>query len=224
MTKRRLERDVAKVSDQLLTELEPVVRIRCLLEAHARGKDRWIDRLHKTCPPAQRPAVVMAVQLALLWAYKAVYDLHTTALWLELLKTTQRAVITVDLERDEEPPEDRVEQAADRAAEIRAQFATLYIAYHSQRRFATDGLGIDLETWLTLHPNGQPVIELVEAVLDDPTQQRLAAAWLADEAALTVDEPATDALDEYVEREYETRIATWRRLLRTASGGIDEDY
>lgn len=75
------------------------------------GKDRWVERLHETCPPAHRPTVVLAVQLALLWAYEAVYDLHTTALRLELLQTTQRAVIAIDLERDERLAQERLEQA-----------------------------------------------------------------------------------------------------------------
>ena len=219
MTKRRLERDIETLSDEVLIELEPMERLRYLLEAFARDEDRWVERLQETCPAADVPSVVMAGNLALLWAYEAVYDLHTSALQFNLLKTTQEAWRVIDHHRDESPSDERLAQAADRADDIRVQFISLYIAYHSYRRFATEVLGIDLKTWVDFHKNGSAVLEAAEAVLENPTQESLAAEWLAEEEPMDIDVPADEALDAHAERRYETRVAIWNEVFTPRARG-----
>lgn len=216
MTKRRVEREIERLSEELLPTLSPRDRIRYLLEASIQNRERWIDRLYETCPPDQLPTIMAGRQLLLNWAREAAYDLHTIALRVELLQTKQDARIVIDRYRDESPSDEELERAATRADTIRAQFASLYIAYHGHRRFAREELGVALETWLRLHKNGPEILEVATSVLDDPTEERLAGEWLADDDE-SIDDPSA-ALDTYVDRWYETRVEWWTELVGTDHG------
>ena len=216
MTKRRVEREIEQLSEELLSTLSPRDRIRYLLEASIQNRERWIDRLYETCPPGQLSTIRAGRQLLLCWAYEAAYDLHTIALQVELLQTKRDAKIIIDRYRDESPSEEELEQAATRADTIRAQFASLYIAYHGQRRFAREELGVALETWFRLHKNGPEILEFATSVLDDPREERLAGKWLADDDE-SLDGPSA-ALDTYTDLWYETRIEWWTELVGTDHG------
>jgi hypothetical protein len=97
----------------------------------------------------------------------ATYRLHTVLLEYTLAEQHQKLRWVIDDERDENPTEERFEQAQQRAGKLRSLLGELYVLYHAYQRFAEAILGVDLETWLGAHSNGQPVREAVSATLDD---------------------------------------------------------
>ncbi|WP_160167166.1 hypothetical protein [Natronococcus amylolyticus] len=194
----------------MLAELDPIERNRYLFVAQAQGKDFWIERLNETCPTEQQGETLAFGYLSLHFAFEAVYDLHTTVLQFHLLERQIWAPIFE--ESDNLPSAEDREQASDRADDIRAQYTTLYIAYHGNRRFAEDWLGIEFETWLATHKHGSMVIDLAEDTLDDPTQQQLAEEWALEKPEPFTDEPIDDPLGVLVDRCYESRIAEFEYL------------
>lgn len=208
MTKRRIEREIESLTDEVLGALEPVARSRALFEAQMQDDDHSVKRLFESCPPEQAPEVAVWGQLSNLFALEAVYDLHTIALQLKLDKTTQWALNLAD----RSPSEADLEHAADRAESIREQFASLYVAYHGHRRFAETELGLEFATWVNVHKNGNTVIEYVEKTLDDSTQQRLAEEWVIENAIADTDGSDANPLETLVDTWYETRLETWQQL------------
>ncbi|MDG5820199.1 hypothetical protein [Natronococcus sp. A-GB7] len=210
MTKRRLERDLETLSDEVLAELDPGERNQYIFIAQAQDNDYWIERLHDTCPADQLGETIALGQLSLQFAFETVYDLHTIALQLELFETRNWARIFA--EGDDRPSEAALERASDRADDTQAQFVALYLAYHGNRRFAKDVLGIEFETWLAPHKHGSMVIDLAEDTLADSSRRRLAEEWVLEEMELFADEPDDDPLDALVDNWAEHRIAAFQRL------------
>ena len=208
MTKRRLERDLETLSDEVLAELDPGERNQYLFIAQAQDNDYWIERLHDTCPADQAIETITLGLLSLQFASETVYDLHTTALQFELLEMRNWARISAM--GDDRPSEEDRERASDRADDTQAQFVALYLAYHGNRRFAEDELGIEFETWLASHKHGPMVIDLAEATLADSSRRRLAEEWVLEE--LFADEPDDDPLDALVDNWAEHRTAGFQHL------------
>ena len=230
MSKRRLENEIDELSDTILGDLEPDQRLQLLLRARADENEQWIDRLVETCPQYDYTATDHAftdrVQLAQRIAQQAVYELHTTYLHYEYTRQQQRYTWLLDDVRDEEPSDEELDRASERADEIRELFADLYTIYHTHQRFATEILNVDPETWLTFHPEGPTVFEVVADVIDDHREIEFAESYLneqfeADEEE-EVDTEATDpdqtvpdddhkeTLEEITEIRYEALASVWK--------------
>lgn len=178
MTKRRLEKDIEDLGDELLSDLKADERLRVLLKGHARGEEGWIDQLIETAPRYNYSSVdaefITRERMAKSLAQQAVYDLHTTYLQYQLVRQKQRYERVLSYMSDEEPSEEELEEFSAHANEIRELFATLYMLYHGCRRFASEVIGVDAETWLAYHPNGEAVLEMAASAVDDQTQIELA--------------------------------------------------
>lgn len=61
--------------------------------------------------------------------------------------------------------------------------APRYTSYHEWQQFAPTVLGVDLEPWFALHPDGVGVCEAVEAILACEMSYELAEAYLTTEVA-----------------------------------------
>lgn len=222
MSKRRIENEINKLSDEALGELTPDTRLRILLKARADGREEWIDRLLETCPRDTYQAFAVRDRSAYSMAFQAVYELHTSYLRYKLVRTEQVLRQRIDDERDEEPSDEELEQFAERANEVRKSIANLYTLFHGYQRFATEVLGVNLEVWLALHPNGLAVLEAVSEVIGNQSKVKSAESYLNETlgAGSEIDEPDQlerdedrwRRLNEAAERWYERQIACWRGL------------
>lgn len=207
MSKRRIERDLDEVSEEVLTELSPSARLQLWIEAQANGKEQWLDRLAETCPTHAYQHIDRAFKArgryALLFLNSTVYSMHTMTLQHELLRTIQQSSWVLDGYRDGEPSQEEVDQAAERADLMNFLVAEVYVQYHALQRFADEILGVDLATWVELHPDGPLVLDAVEELLDDDVGVELAEQWLDEKA----DESVT--LDELMEFRYEGLAQMW---------------
>jgi len=86
--------------------------------------------------------------------------------------------IVLDFERDGEPSDVELEGAGERADIIKFLFAELYTNYHAYRQFAEEVLGVNLETWFTLHHHGEALLTDIESLLDDQMRHDLAEELL----------------------------------------------
>ena len=179
MSKRRLGNEIDELSDAILRDLEPEQRLQLLLRARADGNEQWIDRLVESCPRYKYTATDHAftgrVRLAQRVAQQAVYELHTTYLHYKYTQQQQHYTWLLD---DEEPSDEELDRASERADELRELFAELYTIYHAHRRFATEILDVDPETWLAFHPEGPTVFEIVADMIDDQREIKRAESYL----------------------------------------------
>ncbi|WP_134670247.1 hypothetical protein [Halorussus marinus] len=170
MTKRRVENELDELSDEILRELSPDERLPLVLTAAADGKDDWLDRLNETCPrytyTKRDVRYTNRTRLAFILARKAVYDLHTTWLLFEWLYShhMQMTVIALCTELDPENV-DRLDDSEGR--DPGALLRHLYATYHGYERFADEDLGVSLETWLSIHPEGEGIATAVAEVLEE---------------------------------------------------------
>lgn len=192
MTKRRLEREVEKLSDEVLGRLSAVDRIALFVEAMVAGDEHRLERLTDTCPRRHvwhtDLQFVAGAQLAKDFAILAVYDLHTTVLAYYYLRDRQQQSWRLDFERDDDPSEEYLDKAAERADEMRILFAKLDSTYHANRRFAETVLGLELRTWLALHPDGAFVLDIVEQCLADSSWASPMPEWFDEELATRFEE------------------------------------
>lgn len=223
MTKRRTKKDIDELSEEVLSDLTPDKRFQLLVKAQAQEKQVWIDRLIETCPrynyQALDQAVAVRYRLSQLVAYWAIYDLHTTYLHYELVRTEQSYSMFLDYKRDEEPSDEELERAADRADELRELFSELYTAYHTYRQFVTEVLGVAPETWLALHFEGPAVFEIVAEALDNPMEIRLAESHLnemlqehdetTEPSEIEQDDDQEITLEDIAEVRYNKLTAVW---------------
>jgi len=212
MSKRRIASELDDLQDEVLSDLDPDERLSLFLEAAAADKDRWVDQLRETCATQEYVATDMAYTKRGDWALRflqhAVYELHVALLRYEFLEFRQHTQWVLDGYRDEEPSDIALEQAADRAEYLHHLFLELYSLYHSHRRFADDVLGVDLETWFTLHPEGTFVLDSVEEFLDKDRWDDL------DGRQVHGDVVTEALLESLVERRYEGVVAAWEDALK----------
>jgi hypothetical protein len=215
MTKRRTERDLDELRGEVLEDLSPDDRLQLYLEAKAEDNETWMDRLIETCPQYRYRGTDFAFTERDRFSFKlclhAMYGLHTAMLEFELVKKVQQLTRRIDFNRDEEPTDAELEQAEKRAENLRMLFGDLYTLYHSYRQFAEEILGVDLETWLGAHPNGQFVLEGVAETLDDSLQHKLAEEDLNPNAEAEDDDWVT--LDDVADIRYEAHSRLWAKAV-----------
>ncbi|MDG5761826.1 hypothetical protein QA600_21110 [Natronococcus sp. A-GB1] len=215
MTKRRIERDLEEVREEVLEDLSPEDRLQLYLEAAAKEKDGWIESLLETCPRRRYRTTDLEFserrQLASTLRLNTLYKLHTALLELQMLR--QRQELTwINTDGDDDLTESERERADERAEELRFQYSELYTLYHSYRQFSEEVLGVDLETWLGSHPNGQHVLEVITKELDNSIQQELVEEDLNPSDA----EPEDDewvTIDEIADLRYEEYISMWSDVI-----------
>jgi len=93
-------------------------------------------------------------------AERAVYDFHTRFLEYQVCRTT--ALQQGFEELLEEADAAGMESPLETSPSPGERLADLYFEYHACRRFAEQVVGVDLETWVADHPNGQSVVAAVE--------------------------------------------------------------
>lgn len=231
MSKRRLGNEINELSDAILGNLEPDQRLQLLLSAQANGNKQRIDQLIESCPRYNSRAIDRAftdrVWLAQRVAYRAVYDLHMMWLHYKLTRQQQRYTWVLDYERDEEPSDEELDRASERADELRELFAVLYISYHAHQRFATEILNVDPETWLAFHPEGPTVFEAVADVIDDQWEIDFAESYLnerrgteeeVEDETVEPDQTASDdghqvTLEGLAETRYEDLARVWENAI-----------
>ena len=166
MTKRDVQRGLEELSDTYLRASTVDERLELTLEAVAAGKSSWVTQLIETCPRKSYTCVDMAyryrVSAAHLCAMEALYDLETAFLRFLLLFRDWN-----DQQRDALLSEDEPGTEADGVSEeeVARRFADCLITYRAYDRFATSVLGVELGTWLSLHPNGPGIVDDLETVV-----------------------------------------------------------
>lgn len=114
------------MSEEVLDDLIPDERLRLTLEAEATGREGWMDRLRETCPRYEYTNVDhefrYRVRSALLLAYRAVYDLHTTYLEYQFARNEWEYHMILDYERDEDPSDEDLERLSERAEDRQELF------------------------------------------------------------------------------------------------------
>lgn len=166
MSKRRIEQDIEEVSAELLEDLSPDERTQLVLQAQAAGKDQWVERLCETCPRFEFVGLdrtyTNRIRIATLLAWRAVYDLHTYALYYELASQRNRyrfLLSQTDYDVGSDGLDDEVSPM---------EWLTLLAVDHqAYERFATDILGASLAEWLSLSGEGDAVVEAVEELLEE---------------------------------------------------------
>lgn len=218
MTKHSVQTDIDALDEDLLGALTPAQRTELYHEAVAAGREEWVKTLRRTCDRqgywATEVAYTDRVEASFQLLQATLYELHTTVLHYQLCRERQFRQWTVDLEREEaegeEPPAARVAAAAARADQIRCFFVKLYAHYYAAQRFATEVLGVTLQTWLAPRPEGEAVLELVEQVIGQKQEQERAEDFLADRAEAAEDAPT---LETYVEAVYDELVGLWETSL-----------
>lgn len=227
MTRRRVDTAVEELSEEMLGDLDPDLRCQLWLEAIATGNDDWVDRLRETAPVYRYRgtdrAYVERAHAALQFLQYAIYDLHTTLLQHEYLDLLQRTQWVIDSLRDEDPAEEQLDRASERADQLSCLYLALYCQYHGYKEFASDTLGIELETWFALHRDGEHVLGAVEETLDDELRYDLSTEWLNDELVQARDaaadgksEPAQLTPEEVAEVYAQDTAMLWEERLSLA--------
>lgn len=229
MSKRRLERDLETLGDEILPELSADERLSLLVEATAEGNEHRCERLIETCPQPHRVHTdfrfTMGFHFATLFAAQAVYDLHTTYLHYRYLETVHWSEMRRDFDREEQDApisDERLERATDRAETLRMLFVRLYTTYHTNRRFAEEILEVDFETWLADHPDGSPILEFVEGCLAESSWDPTRPTGFSEELTVDGDDWGhTDPpdMDRLVDEQFNHLVAVREDLLETAEPG-----
>ena len=128
-------------------------------------------------------------RVALLCYHHTLDGLQATLLSVELGRQSQDRRWVLELHREDEPADEPLEAAAERAAEIRVLFGELSTQSHASERFAENVLGVSIETWFEGHSDGESVLEAVREGLDDGHWEEVATAELDDGEA----EPGDDS-------------------------------
>ena len=211
MSKRRTEREIDEVSDQVLADLSPDERLRLSLIADHEDKDRWSKRLTETCPRREYScrdlAYVERGRFTERLRGQAIYELHITLLHRYRLREETLTQLALEGLQDEPPTEAQLERGKKRGEEIQEAFTELYVLYHAYDRFAEEILGVDIETWFAPHPNGEAVLEAVEEEVDDPLAIKLA------EEHHNGDESEESVLDELAQLWFETAKSSWEETV-----------
>lgn len=224
MSKRRLEREFDALDEEILPELSADERCALFVEAAADGKDAWCDRLVETCPQPHRWSTdfrfAMGTYYARSIATQATYTLETTWLHYSYLERIHWLEIGLDSAHDGSPSDDRLEQTVDRVETIRTLFVRLYTTYHVHRRFAEEILGLELRTWLELHPDASFVLDAVEHCLAESPWDPSTSEWVIEElAAGGADLAEPPDRDQLVDEQFGHLVAVWEDLLETAEPG-----
>jgi len=187
MSKRTLERELERLSDDLLPDLSADERLSLFVAAAAEGNDHRCERLVETCPRPDRwhtdLRFVLGTVFVKQFATHAIYELHTTYLHYRRLETVYWSELQRDPvreERDAPISDERLEQAIERTETLRMLFVRLYTTYHVYRRFAEEVLAITLETWLAGHPDGSSVLAVVEDYLAESPWESTTPMWLSE--------------------------------------------
>lgn len=233
MSKRRVERDLTDLEDKVYHDLDPEERLQYVWIAEAEGERDWMKRLIRTTPSVRydQPdrAFLERKTFSTLLLQDCVYDLQTTFLKYKCLEANQRFAFIFYEHNDGEVSESVEEAMNSLPDEMRMIFAELYMFHYAYQKFATEVLGIDLETWVKPHKEGLVVLKAVTEVLDDPRQIEITERHLndetlerwedreidetgeTDESEETEDERIT--LDQLGEKHYETLVEMWNECV-----------
>lgn len=222
MSKRRLDNEIDKLSDEVLGDIDPERRLQLVLEAKAEGNNHWTEHLIESCPQHNYVATdhvfTDRMRIARRMIERAVYELHTTYLQYTYLQQQQRYTWLLDYERDEELSDEELNRVGERADTLQELFAELYTSYHAHRRFATEILDVDFETWIALHPEGTTVFEVVSERINSEGTIELVEAHLAEllderDKETNPDRTTADqepvALEDITDVRYEILVSAW---------------
>ena len=172
MSKRRIERTVDELNEEILGDLTPDERLKLVIEAMAHEKDEWVEQLRKTIPKqdyhGKDPAILNRNRLAFILAQQACYALYTSWLsyqWLLTQHTQETLAELFDLPSVSDHAPDGWQ--TDFEGRSTKKLIELYIDYHTYDRFASELFDVPLETWLTAtHPDAETIVPAVEETMD----------------------------------------------------------
>jgi hypothetical protein len=215
MTKRSVDSDIDDLNEELLSALTPEERLQLFLEAAAADRHDWARRLEEMCERRRYRTTDKAYterrELAFRFLQITIHELHATVLQHELVRQQQLFLWLFEVESDGDSSPPASKAVEERADQQRMLFSKLYVDYYAAQQFATERLGIDIETWFVTHPRGESVLTMVEEVLDSDIEKDLADDALAEQTAAE-DEAAT--LETQAEEAYETLVTEWEQALQ----------
>ncbi|WP_256686112.1 hypothetical protein [Halococcus qingdaonensis] len=209
MTKRSLENDIEALNQEVLGDLSHDERLELLLEANANRKDSWRERLAETAPRAiyeqMEVGLTRRVEVSYTMGQTATVHLQSSALRYLWASSVFEYSAQVTLADEELPPHPLVSMDDFDPTEFLVE---LYVTTDAYRRFATEDLGVSLETWLAGVPEGASVVASATDILDAEADrlQRLqddsepllgVAADLPDDFDAAIDERYTIISDFY---------------------------
>jgi len=194
MTKGNVENDVEELSEEVLGDLSHDERLELFLEASAKGKDGWRERLAETAPQAtyeqMKVGLTRRVEIAYAVGQTATIHLQRSALRYLWVSSAYEYSTQVSLLDEELPPHPLVSMEDVHPLDF---LEAVYIWSEAYRRFANDDLGVALETWLSEVPEGARILDTVDAILESEADQL--RRWQGDGEPLPI--PAMNSPDEF---------------------------
>ncbi|RJT07997.1 hypothetical protein [Halococcus sp. IIIV-5B] len=189
MSKRTVETDIDQISDRKLRGLTPRQRIGLYLIGAAEDNEQWKGRLIDTIPRAQyngpELSYLKRARVISRFGRNALYDLHTTALHLQIEYDHTARMATTSFRSGSD---DSASDNAEANLQPLWQYGALYTQYFSYRRFSEQIVGVELPVWLSIHPEGQVVVKAVEDYLEG-------FSWFEDLVNDELQETSLDNLD-----------------------------
>ena len=202
MTKRSVENDIEELSEEVLGDLSHDERLAVLLEAGAKGKDGWRDRLAETAPRAiyqqKEVGLTHRVQLSQTIGQIATVHHQRNTLCYLWTSTAYEYSANISMIDEEMPPHPVVSLEAVHPLDFLQE---VYIWSEAYRRFADEDLGVSLETWLSGVPEGARVLDTVDGILESEADQL--RRWRGDGESFSVSEvDLPDDFDAVIEDRY----------------------
>lgn len=230
MAKRKIETELDELSEELLEDLDHRERFALLLKTNEDDREHWRERLVETIPEADYrgvdPAYRRRAYVLLTLSERAVYELHTRFLEYQVRQTEALHYDLAELLEDDEIETPDSGSPFEDESSPGERLGDLYLEYHAYRRFAEQVIGVDLETWVAGHPNGQAVVAVIEDTLERFSEEQFAVdedlpaateemvdlsnEWLPD----TLPEAALDRL---VLVQYQELVAIYQETLERGS-------
>jgi len=204
MTKRSVANDIEELNEEVLGDLSHDERVQIFLEASAKGRESWQERLTETAPQAiyiqKETGFTSRMVLALTIGQIATVQLQGNALrylWTSSAYKYSAALTILD---EEIPSHPVVSVEGIHPTEFLLE---LYLQTEAYRRFADEELGVSLETWLSVVPEGADVIETVTDILESEADRL--ERWQSDAGPFDgVPADLPDEFDAAIEDRYTT--------------------
>lgn len=200
-----------------LEELAADTRLQLFLEAAADENESWHEDIGEMAPTdAYRgtdPTHSTRVESPLRFLQSAVYELHTRSSWYTLVIQQQLIAWLRTANRDVAPSKDELDEIKERGVSKRELLADMYVAHHACERFATEILGINLETWLENPSRGISATATRTGYLNDDSMLKRTEEHLADNLQSDEFDEDDDLLAEAVALRYERFAGTWEEAV-----------
>lgn len=171
MTKRRIERDLDALEEDLEDDIDPDDWLQVALRGFAEDREGWRERVYELCPQQtytlSDPRYTGRLRSAHTLAKRAVHNLHTRVLEIEFHLLRSRFVRAIETLTDLDPADFGVLSRAEWVDQPSMLMGELYVFYISYERFAEEVLGVEFNTWLGVHEQGHAVVQWAAELLSE---------------------------------------------------------